>query len=185
MTPRGKPEMKIDWAKNTAILALMVFLTGSLGYTEESHLRVEITPDRTTVKNGEAISVITKVMNISHTNQQLLVWSCAYYDNWSVDSPFVALQAWSCMYNNPVPIPLKPGETYQRQLWIRIDVPAEELQMEKVTFRLGFKTSPAELLFPKELHLFGNVQQYDQKPPNEAPVIWSDPITLRIGEPLP
>ena len=158
-------KIKIGLAKKNLILTLILFLISSVGYTQDSALRVEIKPEQKSVKNGEEVSVMTKIINTSHKDQHLQVWSCSYYDNWIVENPFVKLEKWPCNKNFITEVVLKPGKTYENKLSLRIDVPAEKILVGKVTFRLGFKTASGP-----------------SNPLTESPIIRSNSVTLSIRQ---
>ncbi len=161
-------KMTINLGKKFLLLTtLILFFMGSLGYGQDSGLRVEIKPEQTTVKNDEEISVMTKIINTSHTDQHLQIWGCSYYDNWSVDSPFIKLQDWPCEKNPINDVVLKPKEKYENKLSLKITVPAEEVLVKQINFRLGFK--------PWWELTKGNII------PNSS-VVWSNPITIKIKE---
>ena len=111
---------------------------------------------------------MTKIINTSHKDQHLQVWSCSYYNNWIIDSPWVQLKAWPCKKNFVDEVVLKSGETYENKLSLKIGVPAEEILVEKVTFKLGFKAA---------------VDPFSQKM-TEASIVWSDSVTLQTKENL-
>ena len=159
-------KMKMGRAKKNLLLVLVGLLISSAGYAQGSNLRIEINTPQTSVKNDEEISVATTILNTSPQEQHFQVWSCSYYDNWMVDSPYLTLTQWPCTKNGIKEIVLKPGEAYENKLSLKIDVPAQEVMVEEVTFKLGFKTV---------------VEASQQKVP-EAPIIWSQPVTLKIKE---
>ena len=158
--------MKIGWARENLILTLILFLISSVGYAQESNLRVVIKPEQQSVKNGEEFSVMTKIMNTSHKDQHFQVWSCSYYDNWIVDSTYTKLEEWPCDKNFITEIVLKPGKIYENKLSLKIEVPAEKNLVRKVIFKLGFKTA---------------ADSHNQKV-TETPIIWSNPVTMQIKE---
>ena len=146
-------------------LAVISFFINASGHASDSKLKIEVKPAKMLVKNGQEISIDTIIENVGKEVQRLEVWSCSYYDNWNVDSPFVKLQGWACRKNGVIEVALKPKEKYEKELRLKINVPAEEIQVEKITFKLGFKASLNETSNPKEF-----------------PIIWSDPIILQIKE---
>ena len=156
-----------DIKKVLAFIIVFLFFT-STGHSQDSALRIEIQPKQKSVKNGEEVSVVTKIINTSNKDQHLQVWSCSYYDNWIVNSPFVKLNAWPCRKNFVHEVVLKPGKTYENKLSLKIIVPADKNMLEKIIFKLGFKTfiKPAT----------GDIK------PKEIPVIWSNPVTIMIKE---
>ena len=142
------------------ILISIFFFFVDNSYSQDSALRLDIKPEKITVRNGGAVSVMTKIINPGRIVQHLQIWSCSYYDNWIVDNPFVKLEAWPCNKNFFEAVTLKPGEDYANRLSLKITVPAEEILVEKLVFKLGFKRSADE----------------------QTSVIWSRPIKMEIKE---
>ena len=152
--------------KKIIILTSIFFLFVSSSYSQDIALRVEIKPEQQSVKNGEEFSVMTKIINTSHKDQHLQVWSCSYYDNWIINSPWVQLKAWPCKENAVDEVVLKSGEIYENKLSLKIGVPAEEILVREVTFKLGFKMAPSD----------------SSNPLIETPVVWSNLVTIQIKE---
>jgi len=127
------------------------------GVPSSASLKIEIRPEPTAVNNTEQLTAHTRIINVSKETQELQIWTCSYADSWVSDSRAVTVV--------PVPwdknalVPLKPGETYKRELFVHIAVEVNKLQQESVTFRLGF-------------------QPYANS--DGLLVIWSNPLTVKI-----
>ena len=150
--------------KKFVILICIFFFSVAISYSQDSALRVDIKPELTSVKNGEEFSVMTKVINTSHKDQSLHVWSCSYSENWVVDNDLVLISGQVCHGNGVMEVLLKPGEAYEKKLSLKsILASSEGFGSEKVTFRLGFKT-------------------FVDGPNNKLPIVWSNPITVDVKE---
>jgi hypothetical protein len=151
-------------------LAAAVFLmsAASMTHGRDIPLRIEIKTLPTVAHNKRVFVVDTTIRNTSNVEQVLQTWQCSYGDwNWTTDNPAVHVQEPEmppCKKNALVYMKLKPGETYERALSIRVAIPAREVMSQPVTFRIGF-----------EPRLGYNLST--QSPP----YIWGDPITIRVG----
>ena len=139
-----------------------------VGSAKEFPLQAEIDPKKTTVKNGEVIWVSTKLKNIRPEIQVVQSMSCSYYESWVSDQKFVEVVTWACEKNAMEEYLLKPGEVREKALQIKINVPAEELTLQQVTFKLGYKPQPQ-----------------DNQKEDESSIIWSNPATIHVQENLP
>ena len=147
------------------LFALLFLFSVPPAQAQEASLRVEIDPDQASVMDGGELTVTTHITNTGSQDIALRVWTCSYSDNWIDDSPFVDLVPWPCDENGLAKYVLKPGESlqnYENKLRLRIFVPADEIAVEQVTFKLGFKASPDKA--------------------DTSPVAWSGPITVQVKE---
>jgi archaellum component FlaF (FlaF/FlaG flagellin family) len=106
---------------------------------EVSPLKAEIKLAQATVKNHETFSVSTTLINSSSTVWMLNVPMCGYSSAWRSDNPSVLLAGESCLKNAVSKIYLKPGETFEKTVPVRVELADGNAQPESVTFRLGFK----------------------------------------------
>ncbi len=154
------------WCK----VLMIVLLFSCTSYAQESALRVEIKSEQRSVKTGESFEVTTQIVNISQKDQHLQIWACSYSDNWVTDNPYVHLNGEPCNKNFIGNVVLKRGEVYENRLSLNITVSAEEILVEEVTFKLGFK------LFDKTAK--------DEVISDVSAVIWSNPMSMKIKENL-
>lgn len=145
------------------LVALLCCVSGLIAYGQDSPLRVEIKLAHAAVNNFEPFSVATSIRNVSKEVQTLDIWSCSYPTQWAADIPPVRVNLVSCKKNDLLHLTLKPGETCERSLLIRVELPGGNSSPEPVTFRLGFKAAA-----------FAMGQQ-------NAP-IWSDPATVTVNK---
>ena len=158
----------MNYSKIILMLMIILFLPAHMSHSQDTALRIDIKPEHESVKNGAEISVLTRIINISQSEQKFEVWSCSYSESWVTDSPHLSLVAVSCKENAITKIVLKPGRVYENKLSIRVAVPAEEILVEDVTFKLGFKP----IVWSTD----------SQKKENETSIIWSYPVTIKVKE---
>lgn len=125
-----------------------------------SSLKVDVKAAQTTVKNSEHLVIHTRISNTSNETQTLQVWSCSYDKSWTSDQQGVSLDPVPCRANAPIPIFLKPNETYERELSVYAWFRPKNLPQESITFHLAFKPWI--------------------DPPVKSPFIWSNPITIKV-----
>jgi hypothetical protein len=131
-------------------------------YCQDSPLKAEIKLVRTAVRNKENFSVSTIIRNASANEQAFAVLYCCYAMLWTADNPSVQTDcSEACARNSAVKITLKPGETYEKNVLVRVELPAGTSQTESVTFRLGF-----------------HAPIYRSEP--KIPTIWSNAITVKV-----
>ena len=141
--------------------ALLFCSAGLVAFGQDSSFMVEVKPTRTTVKCTESFRVSTAIRNNSNEEKSLNVWSCSYSTQWSSDNPVVRIDGADCMKNGLGTVRLKPGEAYERELWIHVEPFAGTCQHESITFRLRFED--------------GN----RRTAPKISP-IWSNAVTVRV-----
>lgn len=150
--------------------ALLFFLVGLTVYGQSSPIEVKITPARTTVKSNETFSVSTTLLNTSSEDQSPQVLYCCYSIQWTADNPLVHVDcAESCMHNFPHKARLKPGETYEKTVLVRVTLAAGKDPVERVTFRLGFRDPTYETVTT-----FGGVST------GWIPPRWSNAVTINV-----
>jgi len=151
---------------NKATLWLVIFTALFVGKVsgENTGLQIEIRPQRNEVKNTEVVLVDTKISNRGKEDVPIHVWICSYDQNWSSDNVFAVIEGISCGKNFIKTVNLKPGESYESPLSVMVSVLAEELLMEEVTFRLGFRSVTYEA------------------PQGTGEAVWSNPITIKVKE---
>jgi len=104
-----------------------------------SPLKPEIKLVQTAVKDHEKLSVSTTLINSGSTVWMLEVPLCGYSYAWRSDNPSVQIYGEACAKNSVSKIYLKPGETLEKEVPVRVELAAGKPQPESLTFRLGFK----------------------------------------------
>ncbi|MFY9854635.1 MAG: hypothetical protein WAK26_12240 [Terracidiphilus sp.] len=104
-----------------------------------SPLKPEIKLVQAAVKNHEKFSVPTTLINSGSTVWVLEVPLCGFSYRWVSDNPSVQIYGEACLKNSVSKIYLKPGQTYEKAVLVRVEFAAGKAQPESVTFRLGFK----------------------------------------------
>lgn len=112
-------------------------LMAAPGHPALPRIRVEIQPTQGSVKPGEDLAVLTTVRNVGSDELSLRMWSCSYGDQWDTDNPGVQTNHSSCNKNGILRVALKPGQTYERQVAVRVATPCRASD-SSVVFRLGF-----------------------------------------------
>lgn len=103
-----------------------------------SPLKAEIKLVQTPVKNHQTFPVSTALSNFGSKVWMLEVLACGYSNQWNSDNPSIVTGE-SCLNNSVAKIYLKPGETFEKTVPVRVELAAGKAQPESVTFRLGFK----------------------------------------------
>lgn len=101
-------------------------------------------------------------MSTSLVNSGSNVWTlgvpaCGYSYRWTADHPSVHVIGEACMKNTFATIYLKPGEVFQREVPVLVDLAPGKGEPESVTFRLGFIESTPKI-----------------------PPIWSNAVTVSV-----
>lgn len=121
--------------KALAILALGFLLLSASAFAENTpQLKAEIRTFHLGPSNkaGVLVSLNTKITNVGKAEQSLLIWSCSYPEHWKSDNPAVEVKQVDCDKNALIPVTLKAGEVYERELSV-------EVKHDGATFRLGFE----------------------------------------------
>ncbi len=156
--------------RRRVLLSVILFTTFILPavFGQDSPLKVEIKTAPATTANKQLFVLNARVRNASAIEHLLQTYQCNRGDwNWTTDDPAVHVeqtQEITCKKNPMMYIKLKPGDAYERALSIRVSVPTGET-MQSVTFRVGCRIR-LEHNLPTEL----------------PPYIWSDPVTIKVGE---
>ena len=131
-------------------------------FCQDPPLKAEIKLAQTAVRNKESFSVSTIIRNASANEQAFAVLYCCYAMLWTADNPTVQTDCSEvCSRNSAVRIKLKPGETYEKNVLVSVDLAAGTSQTESVTFRLGF-----------------HAPIYRSEP--KIPTIWSNTVTVKV-----
>jgi hypothetical protein len=148
-----------------ALITALLFCIGGLAVNGQSpQIQVEIKLPKTTVKNHEGFIVLTALRNISNVEKQVRVWSCSYPNQWGADNPYIYVPYDSdCMKNAFGLVKLKPGESYKRNLPVRVVLASGDSTPKSVTFRLGYV----------------NERQWALST-NGSPPIWSNAVTVSV-----
>ena len=125
-----------------------------------SPLEAKIKLVQTAVKNDGTFSVSATLLN-SGSNVWELAVGCGFLDQWTSDSPFVNVIGEACARTIPVGIRLKSGETYEREVPVRLVLTAGGDQPQSVSFRLRF-----------------NDPTFSSNP--KSPPIWSNAVTVNV-----
>ena len=104
-----------------------------------SPLKPDIKLVQTVVKNRDSFLVSTTLLNSGSTVWMLEVWACGDSYHWVSDNPSVFVAGEACLKNSVSKIYLKPGQTYEKSVPVRIELAASKAQPRSLTFRLGFK----------------------------------------------
>ncbi|MGB9407375.1 MAG: hypothetical protein WCA89_07550 [Terracidiphilus sp.] len=128
-----------------------------------SPLKAEIALARETVINDEIFFVNTTLRNTG-SNVWDLGGGCGFLNQWTSDSPSILVIGEACFSEKNIhnmEVRLKPGETYERAVPVRVHLAADGDQHESVTFRLRFN-DPTFNLHP------------------EVPPVWSNAVTVNV-----
>ncbi len=148
--------------KRKVLFGTLLFCFGGLAaFGQDSPIKVTISSALTQVRNNEIVSVCTTLRNISSEEQVLEALSCGYSNQWIADNPSVLLLGDPCKKVGLMQIRLKPNETHERHLSIRVTLPASGSHPQSVTFRLGFQNERSRT---------------EMKPPR----IWSNAVTVNV-----
>ena len=104
-----------------------------------SPLKPEIKLVQTAVKNHETFSVSTTLLNAGSKVWMLEVLACGDSYHWVSDNPSILVMGQACARNSVSKIYLKPGETYEKTVPVRVELVDGKAQPQSLTFRLGFK----------------------------------------------
>jgi hypothetical protein len=145
-----------------ASLTLISAFASATAYGQSQAMQAEIKSALQVVRSGEEFLVSVSFKNPSDEEQSLQIWSCSFPKNWLSDNPIVQIPDVPCKKNSPIWVKLKPGESHQDQLAIKIAL--RPGAREPVAFRLGFQPlnfqGPAGVSFP----------------------VWSNTITINVTE---
>ncbi len=108
------------YLRRGVLLIAMLFLTGTAVHAQGLPLTVKIIATEPTVNNNENFFISTIIQNIGADDHSLLIWSCSYPDQWTADKPTVHITSVSCEKNYIMQIQLKPEQSYQRALAVKI-----------------------------------------------------------------
>ena len=126
-----------------AVAAMLMVCHGAS--SQEAPILFEIKPEKAIIHTDHDISVSITLRNTSKDDQQLNTISCSSSHSLllSSDNPDVHVEQVSCLRKENFVLRLKPGETYDRTLSVRVSSPADYdgTKPLKETFRLGFFTS--------------------------------------------
>ncbi len=141
------------------LFLLMAFVCFSPpAYAEDPALKIQASPDQTSVKAGMMFLVHLRVVNSSgDTPADFWANSCSYEKHWMTDNAGVLIQSWTCNENTIENVTLEPGNAYEKNIILHIP---QKDKTGPMTFRLGFKRMSEN----------GDV----------AEPLWSDPITTHV-----
>ena len=129
-------------------------------------LKVTVAPKLQSVDNGDILPVMTQIQNAGKETQTLRIWSCAYYAHWKIDNPSVRVDEIVCTKNGLLDVRLGPGESYKRDLNLRVNLQPDAPLHGAITFRLGFIDGAQ-----------AGASTTDQTP------IWSNAVTVKVVQP--
>lgn len=147
-------ELRQNMVKHKVLFgALLICFSGlgACGHTGSQHwdyardnlkvlpLKAEIKLVQTAVKNHQTLPVSTTLINSGSKVWMLEVWACGNSYRWVSDNPSVFVIGESCLKNSVSKIYLKPGQTFEKAVPVRVEFAAGKAQPESLTFRLGFK----------------------------------------------
>jgi hypothetical protein len=146
----------------SVLLVAVLLLAGSV---EAAALSLNVTVETTqnNVKNGGFLPVIINIRNVGDAVQTLHLYSCSHQNNWITDNPFVSLVDGPCKKDVLRVVNLKEGEIYKQTETVRVTVPAKDVSISSLNFRLGFRDGS-----------WGNY--------NQLPSSWSNQITINVME---
>ncbi len=128
------------------------------------------------VKDGWKFTVKLRVTNTSPFPQTFSVMSCSWIESWhfrpvtSMTGIYVNFgEGFACTANAPMPVTLKPSETYEKQtlmcLWS-----TKSQRTVNVVFQIGFVAPPVSLAEPHA----------GTTPGQAIPIYWSDKMAIAV-----
>lgn len=136
---------------------LLVCFAGLTALGQDSPLKVEIKPAQTAARNNERFSVATVIRNTGKIDQALAILDCCYAVLWVADSPSVHVDCSdACLQNSIYKIMLKPGDTYEKTVLVRVDLINDHAPKRRVTFRLGFRNDTDNTQLPNTRKIWSN-----------------------------
>jgi hypothetical protein len=129
-------------------------------------LKVTVAAKLQSVDNGAILPVTTQIRNAGKETQTLRILSCAYYAHWKIDNPSVRVDEIMCTRNPLRNVRLGPGESYKRDLNLRVNLQPDASLHGSITFRLGFIDGAQAA-----------ANTTDQT------LIWSNAVTVKVVQP--
>jgi hypothetical protein len=145
------------------VILTLALLLRQVPASQPLDLKVEISlADKVAIVTGDQLLVLTTIKNEGSAEQTIGVWSCSYPRQWESDNAQIQVPDVPCKKNDVFEVRLGSGQSYTRNLMVRIR-PAQSKDISSaVTFRLGFKPFIAR---------------------RSSPIpIWSNPITVHTAE---
>jgi len=149
----------------THVSGLLFIVLLSAGRVEAASPSLNVTVETTqnNVKNSGFLPVIINIRNVGDAVQTLHLYSCSRQNNWKTDNPFVLVVGGPCKKDVLRDVNLKSGEIYKTNETLKITVPAIDVSISSLSFRLGFTDGR-----------WGNY--------NQLPSTWSNQITINVME---
>jgi hypothetical protein len=111
---------------------------------------------------GIEFDAIFRIVNTSNSPMTFWIWTCGWCWNWTSNNPAVKSDCGPCTRNSCFLLTLKPSQAYERRGRMIV---SDAEGAEKVTFRIGFTSSPPRSKL------------------NAEKTYWSDEVTVRLVEP--
>jgi hypothetical protein len=125
-------------------------------------LKVTIKPDQVPIQfhppKSDQFKLALRVENISKETVSFESATCSWDTEWKTSTKSVHWEGWPCFSNILYTVKLKPGETYEKSLTMRL-TPGDPV--DKVSFKMGFT--------PRKL-----------TPKSDKEIFWSNEITIQI-----
>lgn len=150
------------------ILIAIVLVLGVTGIAKGQvpSFQAEIKLPQNQVKDGKDFILATAIRNVGKTDQSIDVYPCTYQKQWISDNPLVHPEEVVCRQNSLIVFKLKPGEAYQRSIFVYVDLRRSEAKPTNVTFRLEYGTKTGLGAW---------------KPWPTIPPIWSNAVTAVVS----